>query len=224
MVERKTPFRGKREYVTFGDGFPGFGETDELKASRWNADLFEEAPVSEPENAPVAYTGDEDFSTRGRYSGVGVIVDEGADFDPEPALCGSSVATKTVGGLALASRENSAAASVASQVSALCERPASAPIRSPKPAATTDEPSSTVPCGNFKPAEIACDSGSSAPEPDSCPKSTASARNPEPSTSGDAKFDLSLFRELYRSRDGRLVFFEHRATGHLAAVDASKLA
>ena len=76
MVERKTPFRGKREYVTFGDGFPGFGETDELKASRWNADFFEEAPVSEPENAPVAYTGDEDFSTRGRYSGVGVIVDE----------------------------------------------------------------------------------------------------------------------------------------------------
>lgn len=69
MVERKTPFRGKREYVTFGEGFPGFGESDEHKASRWNADLFEEAPVSEPENAPVAYTGDEDFSTRGRYSG-----------------------------------------------------------------------------------------------------------------------------------------------------------
>ena len=84
MVERKTPFRGKREYVTFGDGFPGFGETDELRASRWNADLFEEAPVSEPENAPVAYTGDEDFSTRGRYSGVGVIVDETGEFDPEP--------------------------------------------------------------------------------------------------------------------------------------------
>ena len=76
MVERKTPFRGKREYVTFGEGFPGFGEFVEHKASRWNADLFEEAPVSEPENAPVAYTGDEDFSTRGRYSGVGVIVDE----------------------------------------------------------------------------------------------------------------------------------------------------
>ena len=54
MVERKTPFRGKREYVTFGEGFPGFGESDEHKASRWNADLFEEAPVSEPENAPVA--------------------------------------------------------------------------------------------------------------------------------------------------------------------------
>lgn len=205
MVERKTPFRDKREYVTFGDGFPGFGESDEHKASRWNADLFEEAPVSEPENAPVAYTGDEDFPTRGRYSGVGVIVDEGADFDPEPALCGSSVATKTVGDLALASREYFAAASVSSQVSALRERPAFAPIGSPKSAA------------------IACDPGSSAPDPDSCPKTTASAKNPEPSTSGEAKLDLSLFRELYRSRDGRLVFFEHCATGHLAAVDASKL-
>ena len=90
MVERKTPFRGKREYVTFGDGFPGFGESDEHKALRWNADLFEEAPVSEPENAPVAYTGGEDFSTRGRYSGVGIIVDETGEFDPEPVRCGSA--------------------------------------------------------------------------------------------------------------------------------------
>ncbi len=224
MVERKAHFHGRREYFTFGEGFPGFGETDDLKSARWSADLFEEAPVSEPENAPVAYTGDEDFPTRGRYSGVGVIVDEGADFDPEPALCGSSVATKTVGDLALASRENSAAASVASQVSALCERPASAPIRSPKPAATTDEPSSTVPSGNSKPAAIACDPGSSAPDSDSCPKTVAPTKNPDLSTSDDAKFDLSMFRELYRSRDGRLVFFEHRATGHLAAVDAAKLA
>lgn len=153
MVERKTPFRGKREYVTFGDGFPGFGETDELKASRWNADLFEEAPVSEPENAPVAYTGDEDFSTRGRYSGVGIIVDETGEFDPEPVR-----------------REN------------------------PKSVATA-----------------------------SSSKSAAPAHNPEPAQSVEAKLDLSLFRELYRSRDGRLVFFEHCATGHLAAVDASKL-
>lgn len=205
MVERKTPFRGKREYVTFGEGFPGFGETDEHKASRWNADLFEEAPVSEPENAPVAYTGDEDFSTRGRYSGVGVIVDEGADFDPEPASRGGSIAAESVGDLALALRENFAAASVASQVSALCERPVSAPIGSPKPAA------------------IACDPESSAPDSDGCPKTAAPTKNPDPSTSDDAKFDLSMFRELYRSRDGRLVFFEHRATGHLAAVDASKL-
>ena len=153
MVERKTPFRGKREYVTFGDGFPGFGETDECKASRWNADLFEEAPVSEPDNAPVAYTGDEDFPTRGRYSGVGIIVDEGADFDPEPASCDGAKAAAASG--------------------------------APKPAA-----------------------------PASKPKSTASV---------EAELDLSMFRELYRSRDGRLVFFEHRATGHLAAVDASKL-
>lgn len=153
MVERKTPFRGKREYVTFGDGFPGFGESDEHKASRWNADLFEEAPVSEPENAPVAYTGDEDFSTRGRYSGVGIIVDETGEFDPE-----------------LVRREN------------------------PKSVATA-----------------------------SSSKSAAPAHNPEPAQSVEAKLDLSLFRELYRSRDGRLVFFEHCATGHLAAVDASKL-
>lgn len=110
MVERKTPFRGKREYVTFGDGFPGFGETDECKASRWNADLFEEAPVSEPDNAPAAYTGDEDFPTRGRYSGVGIIVDEGADFDPEPASCDGAKAA------------------------AVCESPAQvAPAKAPNP-------------------------------------------------------------------------------------------
>lgn len=223
MVERKTPFRGKREYVTFGEGFPGFGESDESKAACWNSDLFEEAPVSEPEDAPAAYTGDDDFPTRGRYSGVGIIVDEGADFDPEPALRSGSIATETLGDLALASREDFAAASVASRVSSLCERPVSAPIGSPKPAATTDEPSSAVPYGNSKPAAIACDPGFSAPDSDSYPRTAAPTKNPDPSTSDDAKFDLSMFRELYRSRDGRLVFFEHRATGHLAAVDASKL-
>ena len=169
MVERKTPFRGKREYVTFGDGFPGFGESAEHKALRWNADLFEEAPVSEPENAPVAYTGDEDFSTRGRYSGVGIIVDETGEFDPEPVRCGSA------GPLPGKNAE---------------------PVRreNPKSVATA-----------------------------SSPKSAAPVHNPEPAQSVEAKLDLSLFRELYRSRDGRLVFFEHCATGHLAAVDASKL-
>ena len=153
MVERKTPFHSKREYFTFGDGFPGFGETDEHKASRWNAELFEGAPVSEPENAPAVYTGDEDFPTRGRYSGVGIIVDETGEFDPEPARSES-----------------------------------------------------------LKPASTASSSKSAAP-----------ASDPEPAQSVESKLDLSLFRELYRSRDGRLVFFEHRATGHLAAVDASKL-
>ena len=54
-------------------------------------------------------------------------------------------------------------------------------------------------------------------------KSAAPAHNLESAQSVEAKLDLSLFRELYRSRDGRLVFFEHCATGHLAAVDASKL-
>ena len=162
MVERKAHFHGRREYFTFGDGFPGFGETDELKAVRWNVDLFEKAPVSEPENDPVAYTGDEDFPTRGRYSGVGVIVDEGADFDPEPASCDGAKAA------------------------AVCESPAQvAPAKRAEPA---------VPASSSKPA-----------------------------ASVEAKLDLSMFRELYRSRDGRLVFFEHRATGHLAAVDASKL-
>ena len=180
MVERKTPFRGKREYVTFGDGFPGFGETDELKASRWNADLFEKAPVSEPENAPVAYTGDEDFPTRGRYSGVGVIVDEGADFDPEPASCDGVKAA------------------------AVCESPAQvAPAKRAEPAACASNPEPAAPACNPKPA--------------------VPANKPKPAASAEAKLDLSLFRELYRSRDGRLVFFEHRATGHLAAVDASKL-
>ena len=180
MVERKTPFRGKREYVTFGEGFPGFGETDELKASRWNADLFEEAPVSEPENAPVAYTGDEDFPTHGRYSGVGVIVDEGADFDPEPALCDGAKAAP------------------------VCEGPAQvAPAKGAGPAACASNLETAVPASNSGRA--------------------ASANNPKPAASVETKLDLSLFRELYRSRDGRLVFFEHCATGHLAAVDASKL-
>ena len=223
MREWKTPFRSRRKYYTFGEGFPGFGETDELKAARWCSDLFEEAPVSEPEDTPATYTGDDDFPTRGRYSGVGIVVDEGADFDPEPALRGGSIATETVDDLALTSRENFAAASVASRVSSLRERPVSAPIGSPKPAATADEPSSAVLCGNSKPAAIACDHGPSAPDSDSSPKTAAPAKNPDPSMSDDAKFDLSMFRELYRSRDGRLVFFEHCATGHLAAVDASKL-
>ena len=171
MVERKTPFHSKREYFMFGDGFPGFGETDELKAARWNANLFEKAPVSEPENDPVAYTGDEDFPTRGRYSGVGVIVDEGADFDPEPA------------------------SSDGAKAAAVCESPAQvAPAKGAEPAACASNPEPAAP-----------------------------ASNPKPAASVEAKLDLSMFRELYRSRDGRLVFFEHRATGHFAAVDASKL-
>ena len=171
MVQRKAHFHGRREYFTFGDGFPGFGETDELKAARWNADLFEKAPVSEPENDPVAYMGDEDFPTRGRYSGVGVIVDEGADFDPEPA------------------------SSDGAKAAAVCESPAQvAPAKGAEPAACASNPGRAAP-----------------------------ASNPKPAASVEAKLDLSLFRELYRSRDGRLVFFEHCATGHLAAVDASKL-
>ena len=189
MVERKTPFHSKREYFTFGDGFPGFGETDELKAARWNADLFEKAPVSEPENDPVAYTGDEDFPTRGRYSGVGVIVDEGADFDPEPASFDGAKAA------------------------AVCESPvqaasASSPVpiafaRGAGPAQSTSSPKRVCPVDDSKPV--------------------APASKPKTAASVEAKLDLSMFRELYRSRDGRLVFFEHRATGHLAAVDASKL-
>ena len=198
MVERKTPFHSKREYFTFGDGFPGFGETDELKAARWNADLFEKAPVSEPENDPVAYTGDEDFPTRGRYSGVGVIVDEGADFDPEPA------------------------SSDGAKAAAVCESPvqaasASSPVpiafaRSAGPAQSTNSSKRVCPVDDSKPAVSASSS-----------KPAASANSSKPAASVEAKLDLSLFRELYRSRDGRLVFFEHRATGHLAAVDASKL-
>ena len=171
MAQRKAHFHGRREYFTFGDGLPGFGETDELKAARWSADLFEEAPVSEPEDAPVAYTGDDDFPTRGRYSGVGVIVDEGADFDPEPA------------------------SSDGAKAAAVCESPAQfAPAKGAEPAVSASNPGRA-----------------------------AFTNNPKPAASVEAKLDLSLFRELYRSRDGRLVFFEHCATGHLAAVDASKL-
>ena len=202
MVERKTPFRGKREYYTFGEGFPGFGETDELKASRWSADLFEEAPVSEPENEPVAYTGDEDFSTRGRYSGVGVIVDETGEFDPEPVRCGSAGST---------SGKNAKPVRRDSTESALVNRPEPVCCKNTEP----------VRYENLKPAATANNSKQAATA--SSPKSAAPVSNPEPAQSVEAKLDLSLFRELYRSRDGRLVFFEHRATGHLAAVDASKL-
>lgn len=171
MAARKTPIHSRREYFTFGDGFPGFGETDECKASRWNADLFEDAPVSEPENAPVAYTGDDDFPTRGRYSGVGVIVDETGEFDPEPARCESA-----------------------------------------KAAAVCGSPAQVTPAKGAEPAVSA-----------SNPGRAAVTNKPKSAASVEAKLDLSLFRELYRSRDGRLVFFEHCATGHLAAVDASKL-
>lgn len=198
MVQRKAHFHGRREYFTFGDGFPGFGETDELKASRWNADLFEEAPVSEPENAPVAYTGDEDFPTRGRYSGVGVIVDEGADFDPEPASCDGVEA---------------AAASGSPEPAAPASKPG--PIafaRGAEPAQSTNTSKRVCPVDDSKPAAPACN-----------PKPAVPASSSKPAASVEAKLDLSMFRELYRSRDGRLVFFEHRATGHLAAVDASKL-
>lgn len=198
MVQRKAHFHSKREYFTFGDGFPGFGETDELKAARWNADLFEEAPVSEPENAPVAYTGDDDFSTRGRYSGVGVIVDEGANFDPEPASCDGAKA---------------AAASGSPEPAAPASKPG--PIafaRGVEPAQSTNTSKRVCPVDDSKPAALACN-----------PKPAVPANKPKPAASVEAKLDLSLFRELYRSRDGRLVFFEHCATGHLAAVDASKL-
>lgn len=202
MVERKTPFHSKREYFTFGDGFPGFGETDELKAARWSADLFDEAPISEPENAPVAYTGDDDFPTQGRYSGVGVIVDETGEFDPEPVRCGSAgpITGKNAGSV----RRDSAESELVKRLEPVC-------CKNPEP----------VRHENLMPAATANNSKQAAAA--SRPKSTAPANNPEPAQSVEAKLDLSLFRELYRSRDGRLVFFEHRATGHLAAVDASKL-
>lgn len=208
MAARKTLIHSRREYFTFGDGFPGFGETDECKASRWNADLFEDAPVSEPENAPVAYTGDEDFSTRGRYSGVGIIVDETGEFDPEPVRCGS--AGSTLGKGADSARRDSTE-------SALVDRPEPACCKSPEPARRENSKSAAT-ASSPKPAATA--ESTAAAEPATL---AAPASNPEPAQSVEAKLDLSLFRELYRSRDGRLVFFEHRATGHLAAVDASKL-
>lgn len=119
-----------------------FGDFANADASSraWDAVLESEAPVEEEQAAPVDYTGDADFSERGRYSGVGVVEqDDPSEFDPEPAAC----------------------------------------------------------------AVPAAGSGN---------RSSRSA------------FDLATFRELYRSRDGRLCFYEDPKTGHLAAVDASKLA
>ena len=198
MAARKTPIHSRREYFTFGDGFPGFGETDERKASRWNADLFEDAPVSEPENAPVAYTGDDDFPTRGRYSGVGVIVDETGEFDPEPARCESAKVAAVCG-------------SPAQAAPARCSAPI-AFARSTEPIESVNSSKQVGAADNSEPAAHACNPGPA-----------ASTNKSKPAASVEAKLDLSLFRELYRSRDGRLVFFEHRVTGHLAAVDASKL-
>ena len=207
MVERKTPFHSKREYFTFGDGLPGFGETDELKTARWNTDLFEKAPVSEPENDPVAYTGDDDFSTRGRYSGVGVIVDESADFDPEPASSDGAKAAAASG-----SPEQVAPAKGAEPAVSASNPGRAAFAHGAEPAQSTNTSKRVCPVDDSKPAA-----------PASNPGRAAFANKPKPAASVEAKLDLSLFRELYRSRDGRLVFFEHRATGHLAAVDASKL-
>ena len=39
-----------------------------------------------------------------------------------------------------------------------------------------------------------------------------------------AVLELLTFKEIYRSRDGRMRLFADERTGHLAAVDASKLA
>lgn len=36
--------------------------------------------------------------------------------------------------------------------------------------------------------------------------------------------NLLTFREIYRSRDGRMSLFADERTGHLAAIDASRLA
>ena len=46
-------------------------------------------------------------------------------------------------------------------------------------------------------------------------------KDAEPHT---AARNLLTFKEIYRSRDGRMSLFADERTGHLAAVDASKLA
>ena len=161
MAERKTHFHGWREYFTFGEGFPGFGETDDLKSARWNADLFEEAPVSEPENAPVAYTGDEDFPTRGRYS-------ESVSSSTRRGSSTLNLCAAGARGLCQERMRNPCAEVARS----LCwSRAPNVRRENPKSVATA-----------------------------SSPKSAAPVHNPESAQSVEAKLDLSLFRELYRSR------------------------
>lgn len=134
-MSKPREFSMPRDARRSGRGMDSFAEFAEAERSEsaWAAVLESSSPVEEEEAAPVDYTGDADFSKRGKYSGVGVLAeDDPADFDPEPA-----------------------------------------------------------------------------------PSSARESRR---------AFDPSTFRELYRSRDGRFCFYEDAKTGHLAAVDASKLA
>lgn len=153
--------RAAKQAAHGGAPFGDFANV-EVASCAWDAVLESEAPVEEAQVAPVDYTGDADFSERGKYSGVGVVEqDDPSDFDPEPAVRAAEAD-------AVASRDGEACAEPG--VSAEAE-PAPSSDRASRPA-----------------------------------------------------FDLATFRELYRSRDGRLCFYEDPKTGHLAAVDASKLA
>ena len=56
-----------------------------------------------------------------------------------------------------------------------------------------------------------------------CGRADQGGEDARPTASPSAKRGLLTFREIYRSRDGRMRLFADERTGHLAAVDSSRL-
>ena len=55
-----------------------------------------------------------------------------------------------------------------------------------------------------------------------CGRADQGDEDARPAASPSAKRGLLAFREIYRSRDGRMRLFADERTGHLAAVDSSR--
>ena len=65
-----------------------------------------------------------------------------------------------------------------------------------------------------------------APEENACASSDRACHEDaaaRPSTSPEKRRGLLAFQEIYRSRDGKMLLFADERTGHLAAVDSSRL-
>ena len=64
------------------------------------------------------------------------------------------------------------------------------------------------------------------PEENACASSDRACREDDatcPGASPEKRRGLLTFQEIYRSRDGRMLLFADERTGHLAAVDSSRL-
>lgn len=65
-----------------------------------------------------------------------------------------------------------------------------------------------------------------APEENACASSDRACHVGDvarPSASPEKRRSLLTFQQIYRSRDGRMLLFADERTGHLAAVDSSRL-